>query len=92
MTCRIADLRNKQVVCVKSGEILGYVSDVEFDTANGALLAVIIFGKPKFMGLLGKYEDIVIPWSEISVIGKETVLVNTEPDIYIRYFKNSRYK
>lgn len=80
MTCRIADLRNKQVVCVKSGEILGYVSDIEFDTANGSLLAIIIFGKPKFMGLLGKYEDIVIPWVDIEVIGQETILVkNNSP-------------
>ncbi len=78
MTCRIADLRNKQVVCVKSGEILGYVSDVEFNTANGSLESIIIFGKPKLMGLFGKYEDIVIPWSDIEVIGQETILVKND--------------
>ena len=78
MTCRIADLRNKQVVCVKSGEILGYVSDVEFSTSNGNLESIIIFGKPKLMGLFGKYEDIVIPWSDIEVIGQETILVKND--------------
>jgi YlmC/YmxH family sporulation protein len=78
MTCTIADLRNKQVVCVKSGEILGYVSDIEINITNGTLESLVIFGKPKLMGLFGKYEDIVIPWSDIEVIGPETVLVKNE--------------
>ena len=78
MNCRIADLRNKQVVCVKSGEILGYVSDMEFNTENGRLEAIVIFGKPKLMGLFGKYEDIIIPWADIEVIGQETILVKND--------------
>jgi len=84
MTCRIADLRNKQVVCVKSGEILGFVSDVEFNTASGKLEAIIIFGKPKLMGLFGKYEDIVIPWNDIEVIGNETVLVKNDSEYCLK--------
>lgn len=75
VTCRIAEFRNKQVVCVQSGEILGYVSDVSIDTSSGNLDSIIIFGRPKVLGLFGKYEDIVIPWSNIEVIGEETILV-----------------
>ena len=78
MNCRIADLRNKQVVCVKSGEILGYVSDVEFNTTTGNLDSIIIFGRPKLLGLFGKYADIDIPWGDIEVIGEETVLVKND--------------
>lgn len=32
MICRIDELKNKQVVCVDSGDLLGYVSDIELDT------------------------------------------------------------
>ena len=78
MNCRIADLRNKQVVCVKSGEILGYVSDVEFNTTTGNLDSIIIFGRPKLLGLFGKYADIVITWGDIEVIGEETVIVKND--------------
>lgn len=84
MLCRIDDLKNKQVVCVKDGCVLGFVSDVEMDTLNGNLTAIIIFGRLRFFGLLGREEDIVIPWSDISVIGSETVLVTTEPPIFLR--------
>ena len=92
MYCRVSDFRNKQVVCVKNGCVLGFVSDVEIDTTDGKLRAIVIQGRFKLLGILGKEEDIVIPWNEISVIGKETVLVNTDPDVYMRYFKNNRFK
>lgn len=84
MLCRIDDLRNKQVVCVKDGCVLGFISDVEMDTENGTLASIIIFGRLRFFGLLGREEDIVIPWDDIKVIGGETVLVNTEAPLFLR--------
>ena len=84
MLCRIDELKNKQVVCVKTGCVLGFVSDVELDTLNGTLTAIIIFGRYKFFGLFGKEEDIVIPWTDIKVIGDETVLVSTEAPLRLR--------
>lgn len=84
MLCRIDDLRNKQVVCVKDGCVLGFVSDIEMDTENGSLTSIIIFGRLRFFGLLGREEDIVIPWDDINVIGSETILVNTEPPHFLR--------
>lgn len=88
----MSELKNKQVVCVKNGCVFGYVSDVEIDTSNGNLQSIVIPGRLRFFGILGREDDIVIPWSEISVIGKETVLVNTNPDIYVGYLKNRGFK
>ena len=78
MNCRIADLKNKQVVCIKNGCVLGYIYDIEFNTSDGSLTAIIIPGRPRFCGLFGHEDDIVLPWSEIEVIGQETVLVTTD--------------
>ena len=91
MCCRVNDLRNKQVVCVKNGCVLGFISDVEIDTSSGRLQSLVIFGRPRFFGLFGREEDIIIPWAEISVIGHETVLVNTDPEPYLRLIKRNRY-
>lgn len=88
MNCRIAELRTKQVVCVKNGCVLGYISDVDINTATGNIENIVIFGRLRFFGLLGREDDIVIPWSEIEVIGRETVLVNTDPAPYIRMNKS----
>lgn len=90
MNCRIAELKNKQVVCVKNGCVLGYVSDVELDTDIGRMISIIIYGKPKIFGLLGREEDIVIPWNDISVIGNETVLVETNPEFFTRFLKRNK--
>ncbi len=84
MLCRIDELKNKQVVCVGDGCVLGFVSDVELDTENGTLTSIIIFGRPRVLGLFGHEEDIVIPWRDINVIGSETILVNTESAVFVR--------
>ncbi len=78
MICRIDELKNKQVVCIKDGRVLGYISDIELDTERGALTSLIIYGRPKALGLIGREEDIIIPFEDIEVIGPETVLVNCE--------------
>ena len=91
MLSRIADLRNKQIVCVKNGCVLGFPSDVEINSADGKIESLVIFGRPRFFGLLGREEDIVIPWREIEVIGQETILVNTDPAPFVNLSKRNKF-
>ncbi len=76
MICRIDEIKNRQVVAISSGSVLGYVSDIELDTESGSLTALVIYGKPKLFGVLGHENDVIIPWQSIEVIGNETILVN----------------
>lgn len=76
MLCRITELHNKEVINVCDGTRLGCVDDVEVDTHTAALVAIVLHGRPKCLGLMGCEEDVVIPWKEIEVIGEETILVN----------------
>ncbi len=75
MNCRLADMRNKEVINVKDGMRLGCVCDVEIDTCTAKLCAIIIYGRLKCFGLLGREDDIVIRWCDIEVIGEDTILV-----------------
>ncbi len=79
MTCRIGELRNKEVVNMKDGGRLGFVSDVELDTAAASLTAVVVYGRLRLLGLFGRDPDFVIPWCDIELIGDDTVLVNWQP-------------
>ena len=79
MACRIAELRHKEVVNESDGTRLGCVDDVEIDTKNACLVAIIIYGRPKFFGILGRYEDTVIQWQDIRLIGEDTILVKCPP-------------
>lgn len=71
----IENFKNKQIVSVETGAVLGYISELEIDTETGAVANIVVFGKPKLLGVLGREEDIEIPWKNIEVIGNETVLV-----------------
>ena len=91
MGCRIDELKNKQVVCVKNGCVLGYISDVIISTENGSLEEIVIFGRPRLFGLLGHEEDIIIPWNDIEVIGRETILISASPTPFMRISKTNKY-
>ena len=78
MCCRIVEMRDKQVICIKDGTIIGCVCDVEIDTCDGRIVSIVIYGKPKFFGLFGRCDDIVIPWKCIEIMGEDTILVNFE--------------
>ena len=68
-------LCDKDVISVETGSNVGTVSDVEFDTCTGCITALIICGKQGFFGLMGKTEDIRINWSDIEVIGNDSILI-----------------
>lgn len=76
MIARVTDMRDKEVINVSDGVRLGFVDDVEVDTCTAQLVSIVIYGKAKLCGLLGREADIVIQWKDIEVIGEETVLVN----------------
>ncbi len=76
MNCCITDMREKEVINLKDGCRLGNVCDVEFDTCSGNIVSIIVFGKGKAFGLLGRGEDIKICWNDIKVIGDDTILVD----------------
>ena len=90
MICRIDEMKDKQVVCVNDGCVLGYVSDIELDTEKGVLTSIVIYGRLRFFGLLGRDEDIVIPFEDIKVIGEETVLVSTQYGITLPEARGKR--
>lgn len=78
MICRFEDMRCKEIINIKTGCKLGYPDDIEFDTCTAKICKLIVFGKAKFFGLLGREEDFVIPWCDIEVIGQDTILVTCD--------------
>ncbi|MEG1994741.1 MAG: YlmC/YmxH family sporulation protein [Oscillospiraceae bacterium] len=90
MNCRITDLRCKDVINLCDGTRLGCVCDVEVDTCNAKIVALIIYGRWRCFGLLGREDDIIINWCDIKVIGCDSILVNKDMPIRRRrFFGNS---
>lgn len=79
MISRIGEIKNRDVISVVDGVRIGLVGDIEIDTQTAALMSIVVYGRPRFFGLLGHEEDCVIPWNSIRTIGEDAVLVDFTP-------------
>lgn len=77
MVCRINDFKYKDVVDAADGCRLGYVGDVELDTADARLTAIVIRGRLRLFGLLGREEDRIFPWESVRRFGEDIILVES---------------
>ena len=73
---KFTQLRCKEVVNIPDGNRLGCISDLEIDVTCGKILAVIVPGPGKFLGLFCSEYDYIIPWPCIRRIGDDIVLAD----------------
>ncbi len=81
---RISDMRSKEVINITDGERLGFIYDVLFSAETGRITAVILPGGSKLLGLLGRDEDVMIPWENIRRVSNDVVLVEVEAKKYLK--------
>ena len=77
---RCTELTCKEVICIRNGQRLGFVSDVQLKIPEGEVGAIVVPGPCRFLGVLGRNEDYVIPWNCIKRIGPDIVLVDVQPN------------
>ena len=78
MMCHFSDIRCKEVISIKSGFRIGFVDDGEIDSCSVMICLIIVYGKSRCFGLFGREEDIFINWSDIEIIGEDTILVGCD--------------
>lgn len=79
MSVRLTQLQCKEVICVNTGARLGCISDVQVELPEGRVTAIVVPGPCRFLGIVGRTEDYVIPWCCIRRIGPDIVLVDMKP-------------
>lgn len=75
----MGQMRLKEVISIGDGSRFGYVGDLELDLDSGRVRALIIPGRLRLFGLLGREEDIVIPWESVRRFGEDIILVDGVP-------------
>jgi len=80
MSAKFTDLHCKEVICVNDGRRLGYITDARIELPEGHIVAIIVPGPCRFLGLWGRKDDFVIPWHCIRRIGPDIVLVDIKPE------------
>ena len=81
METRIAELRYKEVISVTDGSRFGYVGDMEVDLESGQVRALVVPGRLRLFGLLGREEDRYIPWDRVRRFGRTSSWWSRSPSL-----------
>lgn len=76
MGTRMGQLRLKEVISIGDGSRFGYVGDLELDLDSGQVRALVVPGRLRLFGLLGREADVIIPWESVHRFGEDTILVD----------------
>lgn len=76
MEARMGQLRLKEVISIGDGSRYGYVGDLDLDLESGQVRALVIQGRLRLFGLLGREADLIIPWEAVQRFGEDTILVD----------------
>ena len=76
MNSRITHLRDKELINVNNGTRYGYVGDLEVDLESGRILSLVIPGRLRLLGLLGRSKDRIFPWESVRRFGEDIILVD----------------
>lgn len=69
------DFRQKEVINIKDGKILGFVVDVDAELSEGAIKSIVVAQMGKVLKSLGGKNNITIPWINVKLIGEDVILV-----------------
>lgn len=69
------DFKQKEVVSLSEGKILGFVVDVQANFENGEINSIIVAKTGKLFGNVMGKNNITIPWKKIKKIGEDVILV-----------------
>ena len=69
------DFRQKEVININNGKMLGFVIDVDAELTEGSIKSIVVAQVGKVLKSLGGKNNITIPWSNVKLIGEDVILV-----------------
>ena len=73
----LRDICERNVINLEKGVIIGTVDDLVFDEKSAKVEALLIYGRARLFGLLGREADVRIPWGEVLSFGRDVIMVST---------------
>lgn len=70
------DFKQKEVINIKDGKILGFVIDVQADFESGEIHSIVVAKTGKLFNSVSSKNNITIPWSEIKKVGEDVIIVD----------------
>ena len=84
------ELRNKEVINVLRGRLLGHVCDIILDFRCNRVLGLIVPGSKSFFSFFKPCQELFIPLSSICKVGEDVILVEVVESCPKKHKKNVR--
>lgn len=84
---RVSDIMEKEIINVKNGKRMGFITDIDMDINDGKITSFTITGDGGRGFFSRGSEGQVILWSDILKIGCDTIIVNIGSELNIDEFK-----
>ena len=75
METSFTELRNKEVINVLSGKLLGNINDIVIDLRRNCVLGFMVPGGKCFLNIFRPPQEIFIPFNNVCKIGEDVILV-----------------
>ena len=75
---KTSELKQKEVINIKTGKRLGNIIDYDIDLRSGRILGISIPVQGRFSILAKAEQDIFVSWENIKKIGDDVILIETE--------------
>ena len=73
---RVSDIMEKEIINVKNGKRMGFITDIDMDVNEGKVISFSISGDSGRGFFSRGYEEEAISWNDILKIGCDTIIVN----------------
>ncbi len=75
---RLSEMKDKEVISIRSCKKLGYIADLEIDICTGCVKDIIVPGKRSICNLFGADNECIIHFCQIKQIGPDIILVDVD--------------
>ena len=70
------DFKQKEVININDGKIMGFIIDVDAELNNGEIKNIVVATTGSFLKSLSGKNNTTIPWGNIVLIGEDVILVD----------------
>jgi len=77
---RFFDMKQKEVINIKDGSRLGFVTDIEMCSEKGHAKRLIIPGPARLFGMFGREQEYRVDWEHVKQVGDDLILIDCDGD------------
>lgn len=72
----LSDIQSIDVVNVATGNKIGRIKDIDFDTNSGTIMSLSVLTISKLRSFFSGDQLIIIPWEKVIKFGNDVIIVN----------------